>query len=82
MRALSLPVFLLVAVFGLAACEQPKTVTAPEPVQASTVPEIPKYSAQVFFETTSYGLTDSAGYAFSPDGNAVLMSSQAGFSQC
>ena len=77
MKALSLPVLLFVIVFALAACEQPKTVTAPEPVQTAAVAEIPKYSAQVFFETTSYGLTDSAGYAFSADGNAVLMSSDA-----
>lgn len=77
MKALSLPVLLFVIVFGLAACEQPKTVTTPEPVQTAAVAEIPKYSAQVFFETTSYGLTDSAGYAFSADGNAVLMSSDA-----
>jgi Tol biopolymer transport system component len=77
MRALSLPVLLFVIFFGLVACEQPKTVTAPEPVKTAAVVEIPKYSAQVFFETTSYGLTNAAGYAFSPDGKAVLMSSDA-----
>ena len=77
MKALSLPVLLSVIIFGLAACEQPKTVTAPEPVQTPAVVQIPKYSAQVFFETTSYSLSDAAGYAFSPDGNAVLMSSDA-----
>jgi dipeptidyl aminopeptidase/acylaminoacyl peptidase len=77
MKALSLPVLLFAIVFGFAACEQQKTVTAPEPVKTPAVVEIPKYSAQVFFETTSYGLTDSAGYAFSADGNAVLMSSDA-----
>ena len=37
--------------------------------------EIPKYSAQAFFETTSYGLAASAGYAFSSDGKALLISS-------
>jgi len=75
MKALILPVLLFVIVF--AACEQQKAVIAPESVQTAAVVEIPKYSAQVFFETTSYGLPDSAGYAFSPDGNAVLMSSDA-----
>jgi dipeptidyl aminopeptidase/acylaminoacyl peptidase len=77
MKALSLPVLLFVIVFSFAACEQQKTVTAPEPVKTAAVVEIPKYSAQVFFETTSYGLTNAAGYAFSPDGKAVLMSSDA-----
>ena len=77
MKALVLPVLLFVIVFGFAACEQQKTVTAPEPVQTPAVVVIPKYSAQVFFETTSYGLTNAAGYAFSSDGNAVLMSSDA-----
>lgn len=38
---------LLIIAFGLLACEQPKTETAPEP--AASVPEIPKYSAEVFF---------------------------------
>ncbi|MCP4048922.1 MAG: S9 family peptidase, partial [Gammaproteobacteria bacterium] len=77
MRVLTLPALLIVTIFGFAACEQQKPVATPEPVQTSAVVEIPKYSAQVFFETTSYGLTDPAGYAFSPDGNAVLMSSDA-----
>lgn len=37
--------------------------------------EIPKYSAESFFETTSYGLVGSAGHAFSPDGKSILITS-------
>ena len=70
-------VLLLIIAFGLLACEQPKTETAPEPEPVATVPEIPKYSAEVFFETTSYGLASAAGKTFSPDNNALLMSSDA-----
>lgn len=68
------------AVF-LSACEQKEaattTVEAPGPVSVAVKKEIPKYSAQTFFETTSYGLASSAGYAFSADGKAILMSSDA-----
>ncbi len=42
-----------------------------EPAQVS----VPKYSAEDFFETTSFGLVGSAAHAFSPDGSSVLISS-------
>lgn len=68
------------AVF-LSACEQKEaattTVETPGPVTAAVKKEIPKYSAQTFFETTSFGLASSAGYAFSANGQAILMSSDA-----
>jgi len=69
----------LLCVFGigLAGCEQQQPVSSTEVVAVAAVEEIPKYSAQAFFETTSYGLTGSAGHAFSPDGKAILMSSDA-----
>lgn len=38
---------------------------------------IPKYSAAQFFETTTYGFGPSGGFAFSPDGSSLLMSSDA-----
>lgn len=65
--------------FGLAGCEQQKSVSTTEtaPVVAQAVVEIPKYSAKAFFETTAYGLPGSAGHAFSEDGKSLLMSSDA-----
>ncbi|MGI9205415.1 MAG: TolB family protein, partial [Woeseiaceae bacterium] len=36
---------------------------------------VPKYSAEVFFETTSYGLVGSSAHAFSADDKSLLMSS-------
>ena len=44
---------------------------APEPAAES----IPKYSAEDFFETTSFSLVSSAAHAFSTDGTSVLISS-------
>jgi dipeptidyl aminopeptidase/acylaminoacyl peptidase len=37
--------------------------------------DIPRHSAAAFFATTSYGLPGPAGYAFSADGNSLLISS-------
>ncbi|MDX2416808.1 MAG: alpha/beta fold hydrolase [Xanthomonadales bacterium] len=71
----------LLCVFGfsLAGCEQPTPDSTTEYASeaAATVVEIPKYSAQAFFETTSYRLPGSAGHAFSADGKSLLMSSDA-----
>ena len=66
----------------LAACGQQESAGQPEPVSepvqtAAAVVEIPKYSAQAFFETTSYGLVGPAAHAFSPDGKLILISSDA-----
>lgn len=36
---------------------------------------VPKYSAEAFFQTTSYGMVGSAAHAFSADGTALLVSS-------
>ena len=66
----------------LSACKEkasePQVVQEPqaaEPVVQETVPAIPKYSAEAFFETTTYGLAGAGGYAFSPDGSKLLISS-------
>ncbi|HEY5776859.1 MAG TPA: alpha/beta fold hydrolase [Xanthomonadales bacterium] len=61
----------------LAACEPPEPVVSTDAAKAVSTPEIPQYSAQAFFETTSFSLPPSAGYAFSPDGKTILMSSDA-----
>jgi dipeptidyl aminopeptidase/acylaminoacyl peptidase len=73
-------VLLCIALFALVACEPaatPEPVVVEEPEQAATIADIPKYSAKAFFETTTYGLVSSAGYAFSPDGKSILMHSDA-----
>ena len=63
----------------LAGCDQPAPATAPQAtenvasVPAATTVAVPKYSAEVFFETTSYGLPGPAGFAFSADGQSLLM---------
>ena len=45
----------------------PPADTAPEPLVT--------YSAQQFFETTGYSMVPATGYAFSPDGSSLLISS-------
>ncbi len=40
-----------------------------------SVDDVPEYSAVQFFATTSYGLPDPDGYAFSADGNSILIHS-------
>jgi len=48
---------------------------AEQAAPASAVPDIPKYSAEDFFETTSFALVGPAAHAFAPDGMSVLISS-------
>ena len=70
----SLRLFCILGIM-LAGCERQEPVVSSEAVPDLAVAAIPKYSAQAFFETTSYGLPGSAGHAFSPDGQSLLMSS-------
>jgi len=53
------------------------TTAAAESTALTPSAAVPKYSAEAFFETTSYGLVGSAAHAFSPDGGSLLMSSDA-----
>jgi len=62
----------------LSACGKQAEAPTPEVVQPAAeevVATIPKYSAEAFFETTSYGLAGSGGFAFSPDGSKLLITS-------
>jgi dipeptidyl aminopeptidase/acylaminoacyl peptidase len=68
------------ALFLFACSEQASEAPEPaqpevEPVEQAAAPAIPRYSAEAFFETTSYSLAGSSGYAFSPDGTRLLVSS-------
>jgi len=65
-----------IALTALSAC---KDATAPatkseNSAQMETI-KFETYSAEDFFETTSYGMASSSGYAFSPDDKAILVSS-------
>ena len=59
---------------SLAACDSREPAQNTE-AEAISVAAAPKYSAQSFFDTTSFSSASSAGYAFSPDGSKVLISS-------
>lgn len=71
----------LIGMSGLTGCDSsvPTTAETAAPEQAVVARErtAEQYSAEVFFETTSVGLPGSSGHAFSPDGQHVLMSSDA-----
>ena len=45
------------------------------PDDSAATPEIPQYSAEAFFETTSYSLASGDGYAFSADDTRLLVTS-------
>ena len=69
------------ALMLLGACT---TTTVITPISVDTPPliearaasvEIPTYSAEAFFQTTSYTLASNSGFAFSSDGSKILGSS-------
>lgn len=55
----------------VAAAETLAPVHATQAVQSEPV----RYSAETFFNTTSYSLASAGGYAFSPDGRSILIAS-------
>ncbi|MEM6936675.1 MAG: alpha/beta fold hydrolase, partial [Pseudomonadota bacterium] len=69
--------FLILSAAALSACggsSEPDTA-APQ-AQADPAPAadaIPRYSAEAFFNTISYGMASSTGYPFSPDGSKLLV---------
>ncbi|MEQ8206705.1 MAG: S9 family peptidase [Woeseia sp.] len=44
---------------------------------AADLETVPAFSARAFYETTSYSMVRSSGYAFAPDSSSVLVSSDA-----
>ncbi|WP_417481047.1 S9 family peptidase [Maricaulis sp.] len=58
---------------GLAAC-QPADQAAPAAIDAP-VPTVTRYDAATFFMTTSFGMADSAGFAFAASDGRILISS-------
>ena len=69
---------ILTAILAITACsrQEPATEVPPEaPAAAVEAATIPRYSAEAFYQTTSYGMVGSGGFAFSADGSALLISS-------
>ena len=58
----------------LAACAEDADVV---PSAGNDLPGVPKYSAHDFYDTTAYTMVGSAAHAFSPDGQSLLISSDA-----
>lgn len=69
---------LTIAVALISACSEsttpPPNANAESEVKGQSQ-SIPKYSAEAFYETTSYGLVGSSAHAFSADGKSLLTSS-------
>ncbi len=61
---------LVVVTFAMISCDADN-----EEAASVAAAETPKYTAAVFFATTSYGLASSSGFAFSPDGSKLLINS-------
>ena len=59
----------LAFMFTLSACTPVKDSADSVPADFTT------YDAAAFFDTTSYSMASSSGYAFSPDGSKVLVAS-------
>ncbi|WP_231892508.1 S9 family peptidase [Woeseia oceani] len=57
----------------LGACSQ----NGAEDNNASDLTKVPEFSARQFYETTSYSMVSSTGYAFAPDSMSLLVSSDA-----
>ncbi len=73
---------LLIGMSALAAAQPPATPPGPEGLTEEQIRQgmrpiriLPRYSARQFFETTSYANTSGQGFAFSPDGRYLLITS-------
>lgn len=74
MKRLSVSVLVISVIALVAACDQRADVESERPAKAEPK-SVPMYSATQFFGTTSYGLPDPDGYAFSADGKSILIHS-------
>ena len=73
-------ILLLLIVLGLSACttqSDSEHTEATKPVSEHTevIKSVSKYSAQTFFDTTSFSPASPDGLAYSPDKNSVLLNS-------
>ena len=67
----------LVSVLALLAASPALAAPPPEPAAGAQAAAHPTYTAAQFFETTSFGLASASGLGWSPDGQSVLISSDA-----
>lgn len=69
-------IFYVATALFLAACSNDSN-TVSETVETANEPvsNVPKYSAEAFFATTSFRIVGSSAHAFSADGHALLISS-------
>lgn len=74
MRQLSASLLIISCLSIFVGCGQ-RTDIETDTTAKSQSEDLPKYSASQFFATTSYGLPDPDGYAFSADGQSVLIHS-------
>lgn len=74
MKGLSDGVLLISVIALIAGCDQGADVKSERPTMAE-LEGVAKYTATQFFTTTSYGLPDPDGYAFSADGKSILIDS-------
>ena len=65
----------LLPLLMMTGCSEAPQQPAPEPVAPDQGAAVPRYGAEAFFQTTSYGMVGSAALAFSADGSALLVSS-------
>ena len=65
----------VVSLFFAGCGERQEAGVADPAATESAAASIPTYSAEDFFETTSYGLVGPAAHAFSSDGKSLLVSS-------
>ncbi len=64
--------FLIIGSLIFTACgDRQAPAVAEQAASAPAVPDIPKYSAEDFFKTTSFGLVGPASHAFAPVGKSV-----------
>ena len=74
MKGMSISLIAIAVVAVITGCEQ-STDIKPEELPTASPDIIPAYSAAEFFKTTSFGLPDPDGNAFSADGKSILIHS-------
>ncbi|MBV7256404.1 S9 family peptidase [Pacificimonas sp. WHA3] len=67
--------FAVALALGTALATTPTLAFTHHESSEATEAELPRYSAQAFFDTTSFQLASSGGMAFSPDGSHVMIGS-------
>ena len=75
MKSKTFPFCAISMLMLLAACSEKPAAPPPSAAAPETEPTIPRYSAEAFYETTTYDLPAESGNAFSPDGKKLLISS-------